>query len=58
MKTLLKILGGIGTILILNFLINLIFVSKNSGKDFVGVTTFRWTQKLSLHAVSLENEKE
>lgn len=23
-----------------------------------GVTTFRWTQKLSLHAVSLENEKE
>ena len=35
MKTLLKILGGIGTILILNFLINLIFVSKNSGKDFV-----------------------
>ena len=35
MKTLLKILGGIGTILILNFLINLIFVSKNKGKDFV-----------------------
>ena len=35
MKTLLKILGGIGTILILNFLINLIFVSKNDGKDFV-----------------------
>lgn len=28
--------------------------------DFIptGVTTFRWTQKLSLHAVSLENEKE
>ena len=24
----------------------------------IGVTTFRWTQKLSLHAVSLENEKE
>ena len=35
MKTLLKILGGIGTILILNFLINLIFVSKNDGKDFL-----------------------
>ena len=35
MKTLLKILGGIGIVLILNFLINLIFVSKNDGKDFV-----------------------
>ena len=35
MKTLLKILGGIGTILILNFLINLIFVSKNSGEKYV-----------------------
>ena len=27
-------------------------------KSYNGVTTFRWTQKLSLHAVSLENEKE
>ena len=35
MKTLLKILGGIVIILLLNFLINLIFVSKNKGKDFV-----------------------
>ena len=35
MKTLLKILGGIGTILILNFLINLVFVSKNDGKNFL-----------------------
>ena len=35
MKTLLKILGGIVIILLLNFLINLIFVSKNDGKDFV-----------------------
>ena len=35
MKTLSKILGGIVIILLLNFLINLIFVSKNDGKDFV-----------------------
>ena len=35
MKTLLKIVGGIVIILLLNFLINLIFVSKNKGKDFV-----------------------
>ena len=35
MKTLLKILGGIGIILILNFLINLVFVSKNDGKNFL-----------------------
>ena len=35
MKTLLKIVGGIVIILLLNFLINLIFVSKNDGKDFV-----------------------
>ena len=32
--------------------------NQNSGKQQTGVTTFRWTQKLSLHAVSLENEKE
>ena len=33
---------------------------KERQTEFViyGVTTFRWTQKLSLHAVSLENEKE
>ena len=35
MKTLLKILGGIGIVLILNFLINLIFVSKNRGEKYV-----------------------
>ena len=35
MKSLLKILGGIVVILLLNFLINLLFVSKNKGKDFV-----------------------
>ena len=35
MKTLLKILGGIAIILLLNFLINLIFVSKNSGEKYV-----------------------
>ena len=35
MKTLIKIVGGIVIILLLNFLINLIFVSKNDGKDFV-----------------------
>ena len=35
MKTFLKILGGIGIILILNFLINLVFVSKNDGKNFL-----------------------
>jgi len=34
-KSLLKILGGIVVILLLNFLINLLFVSKNKGKDFV-----------------------
>ena len=33
-----------------------IFLKKTFEID--GVTTFRWTQKLSLHAVSLENEKE
>ena len=35
MKTLSKILGGIIIILLLNFLINLIFVSKNDGKNFL-----------------------
>ena len=35
MKPLLKLLGGIAIILLLNFLINLLFVSKNKGKDFV-----------------------
>ena len=35
MKTLLKILGGIIIILLLNFLINLVFVSKNDGKNFL-----------------------
>ena len=35
MKTLIKIVGGIVIILLLNFLINLLFVSKNKGKDFV-----------------------
>ncbi|MDM1548841.1 hypothetical protein HX096_13365 [Empedobacter falsenii] len=35
MKTFLKILGGIGIILILNFLINLFFVSKNKGEKYV-----------------------
>ena len=35
MKTLLKILGGIIIILLLNFLINLIFVSKNKGEKYV-----------------------
>ncbi|SSZ55748.1 Uncharacterised protein [Bergeyella zoohelcum] len=32
---LLRILGAIGVILLLNFLINLIFVSKNNGKEFI-----------------------
>ena len=35
MKTFLKIFGGIAIILLLNFLINLIFVSKNSGEKYV-----------------------
>ena len=35
MKTLFKIFGGIAIILLLNFLINLIFVSKNSGEKYV-----------------------
>ena len=35
MKTLLKIVGGIVIILLLNFLINLLFVSKNDGRNFV-----------------------
>jgi len=35
MKTLLKILGGIIIILLLNFLINLFFVSKNKGEKYV-----------------------
>ena len=35
MKTLLKVLGGIGIIFLLNFFINLIFVSKNDGRNFV-----------------------
>ena len=39
MKTLLKILGGIGIVLILNFLINLIFVSKNRGEKYANNRT-------------------
>ena len=35
MKTLLKIVCGIVIILLLNFLINLIFVSKNNGKKYI-----------------------
>ena len=35
MKTLSKILGGIVIILLLNFLINLLFVSKNNGKKYI-----------------------
>ena len=35
MKTFLKIVGGIVIILLLNFLINLVFVSKNDGKNFL-----------------------
>ena len=35
MKTLLKIVCGIVIILLLNFLINLLFVSKNNGKKYV-----------------------
>ena len=35
MKTLLKIVGGVVVILLLNFLINLLFVSKNNGKKYI-----------------------
>lgn len=35
MKVIFRIVGVVGAILILNFIINLIFVSKNKGKDFV-----------------------
>ena len=35
MKIIYKILGTIIVILLLNFVINLIFVNKNNGKDFV-----------------------
>lgn len=35
MKVIFRIVGVVGAILILNFIINIIFVSKNKGKDFV-----------------------
>ena len=35
MKVIFRVVGVIGAILILNFIINIIFVSKNKGKDFV-----------------------
>ena len=58
MKTLLKILGGIGTILILNFLINLVFVSKNDGKDFVETYIKESSPKVSEEVFDFIEETE